>query len=129
VATLALDASVVIALLDEADAHHSRAVADLEIAVERGDDLVMAASAYAEASVHPLRELRDGLIDDFVDRLGIEVVAIDRSIARNAAALRAHRRSLCFPDALVLAAAHRDDARLLTFDESLRRLAASEPRG
>jgi predicted nucleic acid-binding protein len=126
VATVALDSSVVIALLDEADAHHSRAVAELESAVERGDELVIASSAYAEALVHPLREQRDGLIDDFVDRLGVEIVAIDRLVAHGAAALRAQRQALRFPDALVLATAHIRSARLLTFDEGLRRLADSK---
>lgn len=119
---LALDASVVVALFNADDVHHSRAVAEFGGAVDRGEDLAMAASAYSEIMVHALRQRRDDLIDDFVDRLGIEVIAIDRSIGRRAAELRAEHRTLRLPDALVLATAQLRGARLLTFDERLSQL-------
>lgn len=83
----------------------------------------MAASAYSEIMVHAIRQDRSDLIDRFVDRLRIEIVAIDRGVAARAAHLRARHRSLRLPDALVVAAAQARDARLLTFDDPLARLA------
>jgi len=82
----------------------------------------MPASAYSEILVHSLREGREGLLDSFVDRLGIEVVSVDRDLARLAAEFRAEHRALRLPDALVLALARASGARLLTFDERLAAL-------
>lgn len=123
--SVVLDASAVIAVLDPADAHHAEAVAALEATVDRDQNLMIAASAYAEALVHPLREKRGDLVDDFLDRLGVEIVVLDRPLARSAAGLRAKHGDLRFPDALVLATAEEADAQLLTFDFQLRRLAES----
>jgi predicted nucleic acid-binding protein len=122
VGSLALDASAVIALLSAADAHHERAVTEFGEASDRNDDLSMAASAYSEIMVHALRQHRGDLVDRLVDQLRIEVVTVDRAIARGAAELRAVHRALRLPDALVLATAQIRDARLLTFDERLTQL-------
>ncbi len=46
-----LDASVLIGLLDDADAHHERAVDDVEAADEASTELVAPASAYSDALV------------------------------------------------------------------------------
>lgn len=119
---LALDASAVIAFFSAADAHHSRAVGEFRAANEREDSFVMPASAYSEILVHALRQGREGLIESFVDRLGIEVVPVDRELARLAAECRAEHRTLRLPDALVLALARASGARLLTFDERLAAL-------
>ncbi len=120
--SLALDASAVIALLSSADAHHARAVAEFGEASDRNDDLSMASSAYSEIMVHALRQRRGDDIDRLIDRLGVEIVTVDREIARQAAELRAEHRSLRLPDALVLATAQLRGARLLTFDERLSQL-------
>jgi predicted nucleic acid-binding protein len=112
----------VIALLSAADAHHARAVAEFGEASDRNDDLSMASSAYSEIMVHALRQERGGDIDRLVDRLRVEIVTVDREIARCAAELRAMHRTLRLPDALVLAAAQLRGARLLTFDERLSQL-------
>lgn len=48
---LILDASVLIGLLDSADAHHLRAVKDVELADRAGRPLVAPASAYSEVLV------------------------------------------------------------------------------
>ncbi len=120
--SLALDASAAIALFSEADAHHARAVAEFGAAVKRGDPMLMSASAYSEIMVHALRQQRGDLVDRFVDRLQIEVVPADRSVARHAAELRAKHAALRLPDALVVATAQLRDARLLTFDERLTQL-------
>jgi len=127
VGSLALDASVVIGLIDPRDAHHQRAVDELKAAATRGDDMVMASSAYAEALVHPLRADQGELVDGFVDGSRIAIVPIDRAIARAAAALRACHGTLRLGDALVLAVARERDAELLTFDARLRRFSGPRP--
>ncbi len=121
---VALDASVVIAVLDPADAHHSEAVSVLEAAADRGDAMTISASAYAEVLVHPIRSQRDDIVDAFLDRLGVEIAPLERPLARRAAALRARHPNLRFPDALVLATAQETNAQLLTFDDRLDRFAA-----
>lgn len=117
-----LDASVAIALFTATDAHHTRAIAELDDAVEREETFLMAASAYSEIMVHALRQGRDDLVDGFVDGLQVEIVPVDREIGRQAADLRARHRALRLPDALVLATAKLRAARLLTFDERLAQL-------
>ncbi len=121
--SVVLDASVVIGLIDPHDAHHDRAVADLEACADRRDDLVIASSAYAEALVVPLRQDEGGLVDGFVDEAQVTVVALDRALAHAAAVLRARHRSLRLADALALAVARGLGARLLTYDDRLGRIA------
>jgi predicted nucleic acid-binding protein len=123
VGALALDSSVAIAFFTATDAHHEQAVAELSSAEDRGDSLTMAASAYSEIMVHAVRKDGAELVDRFVDRMRIEVVPIDRRTARRAAELRAGHRWLRLPDALVVAVADDREARLLTFDARLARLA------
>lgn len=121
---LALDASVVIAVLDAADAHHERAVAELrEPDVGRPPALLIAATAYTEALIKPLRDGHGDTVERFIERGPVELVPIDRAIARAAAQLRVDHASLRLGDALVLATAHARDAVLLTFDDRLRRIA------
>lgn len=115
-----VDAGVVIALLDADDAHHAAARAALREALDRGDDLVLPASAYAECLVGPLRRGAEAAatVDAFLEALPARVEPITSGIARSAAALRArHGRVLRLPDALVLATAIELRAhRLLTTD-------------
>jgi predicted nucleic acid-binding protein len=113
---------VAIALFTATDAHHARAVTELDAAVDREEAFLMAASAYSEIMVHALRQERGELVDGFVDGLQIEIVPIDREIGRQAAQIRARHRTLRLPDALVLATAELRGARLLTFDERLAQL-------
>ena len=117
---VALDASVAIGFLERGDGHHERAVEALRGA--EGAPLSMSASAYAETLVRPLALGRDEIVERFVDALEVEVVPVDRDVARRAATLRAEHGSLRLPDALVLAAAQIRGARLLTFDERLAQL-------
>jgi predicted nucleic acid-binding protein len=103
VALIVLDASVVIAFLDPADSHHEAAA--VALAANRGEDLVLPASAYAEMLVGPLRRgaqavtLAKGFIADFAMR----IEPLSPEIARHGAALRARHPALTLPDALVLA--------------------------
>ncbi|MEO7665150.1 MAG: PIN domain-containing protein [Candidatus Limnocylindrales bacterium] len=114
-----LDAGVVIAILDDADAHHEAAKAALS-AARTVDELVLPASAYAEILVLPSRLGRDAVdrTDEFVDTLPARIEPISRGIARAAARLRAGRgKRLKLADALVIATAEVMEAdRILTTD-------------
>ena len=121
--SVALDASVVIGLLEPNDAHHHRAWSELTERARRRDDFLLAASAYLETLVGPLRKGQEAAVEGFVEDSGIEIVAIDATLARRAARLRADHRGVRLGDALVLATAIERQAELLTFDERLRRIA------
>jgi len=123
VGSVALDASVVIGLIDPHDAHHGRAVADLDACGDRRDSLLIPSSAYAEALVGPMRRDQGDLVDGFMDDAGVTVVALTRELARAAALLRAKHASLRLADALALAVAEGSGARLLTYDHRLLRIA------
>lgn len=115
-----IDAGVIIGILDAADPHHVAASAALTAALERGDILVLPASAYAEAQVGPARRGRDAMraVDEFLADLAADVEPIGRQLAARAAQLRAtHGARLRLPDALVLATAvHVKADRVLTTD-------------
>lgn len=103
-----VDAGVVIAVLDQNDAHHGTARAAVAAAQNRADVLVLPVSAYAETLVGPLRSRRGlaQIVDEFVDALPALVEPVSREIAREAARLRAeHGSRLRLPDALVVATA------------------------
>lgn len=111
-----LDAGVLIGFLDASDAHHDAAKEALTTARDRGDRLVVPASAFAESLVGPSRRGSKAVkeVREFVRRLPIEVVALDESIALVAASLRArHGGRLKLPDALVVATAQALDAETL----------------
>jgi len=121
---LILDASVLIGLLDTADAHHARAVDDVERADLSGAALVTPASAYSEALVAFARAGRLGDARAALAGMGIEVVPLNATTAERAAELRARHRGLRLPDAMVLATARRLEGDLLTYDDRLARAAA-----
>ena len=100
-ALIVLDAGVVIAHLDPADAQHERATAVL--LQHADDDLRLPASAYAETLVDPARSGRLDEVRAAIDSLGLRIEPIDKAIADRAASLSARRRALRLPDALVLA--------------------------
>ena len=121
-----LDAGVVIAILDASDVHHLAALAGVTSAVDRGDELVLPASAYAEVLVAPHRRGRQAVatVEAFVDALPARVEPATRAIAAIAAELRArHGPKLRLPDALVVATALGLGAeRVLTTDARWPRL-------
>lgn len=103
-----LDAGVVIAILDASDVHHAAAAQAVTVARERGDTLVLPASAFAECLVAPHRRGTEAVavVDSFVDALPARVEPASRVIANVAAELRArHASALRLPDALVVATA------------------------
>jgi predicted nucleic acid-binding protein len=106
VALTVLDAGVVIAILDASDVHHQAALAAVTRAIERGDELVLPASAYAEVLVAPHRRGRHAVttVDAFLDALPASIEPATRTVAARAAELRArHGMKLRLPDALVVA--------------------------
>jgi predicted nucleic acid-binding protein len=123
VARVALDADIVIAFLDPGDDQHATAVAELRPRLAAGDELLAAATVYAESIARPLQQGTDAIVDEFFDAAGISIVAIDRAVARRAAALRAEYQSLRLPDAMSLATAIVTDSALLTLDKKLRDIA------
>ena len=117
-----LDAGVVIALLDASDVHHTAAAESVPDALHQGDVLMLPASAYAECLVAPSRRGPGAVavVDALIDALPVRIEPADRSIAAQAAALRAtHGASMRLPDALVVATAlvHGAD-RILTTDRA-----------
>jgi len=128
VAAIALDADVVIAFLDAADDQHEHAVNMLRPRLAAGEEIMVAASVYAEVMVRPLQRGADKAVDDFVDGIGGTIVALDRDTARRAAQLRASHRALRLPDALSLATALVRGAEFLTLDRRLKKIAAGEQR-
>lgn len=122
-ATVALDADVLIGFLEPTDAQHERAVAKLAPFLGAGHRVLVGASVYAEALVRPLRLGRQHVVEDFLEAARIPVAPVTAEVARIAARLRADHAPLRLPDALALASARAGDARLLTLDERLQRIA------
>jgi predicted nucleic acid-binding protein len=123
VARVALDADIVTAFLDPGDDQHATAVVELRPRLAAGDELLAAATVYAESIVRPLQQGTDATVDEFFDAAGISIVPIDRKVARRAAVLRAEHQSLRLPDAISLATAIVTDSALLTLDKKLRQIA------
>ena len=122
-ALIVLDASVVIAHLDPADALHARAVTALTAV--SGDDLVMPASALAETLVAPAKRGRMADARAAIDALLIRIAPLTDTIAEGAAVLRAVHRTLRLPDALVLATGDQLDAQeVITADRKWTRMSS-----
>jgi predicted nucleic acid-binding protein len=116
VALIALDASVLIALLDPDDPHHQAARSALDAHADH--DLRIPAHTLAEALVHPVRAGKEREARRLIAALEIVVEPVDEAVAVAAARLRArHGSALRMPDALVLAYADvRKARRVLTAD-------------
>ncbi len=120
---LILDASVLIGLLDTADVHHDRSIADVEAADREGRRLVLPASAYSEALVAFARAGRLADARRAILAMGVTVVPLTETIAEQAAELRARHGKLRLPDAIVLATAREVGGKLLSYDRRLSGLA------
>ena len=110
---IVLDASVLIAHLDGADAHHDRATALL---LEAADDAFLASPlSLAEVLVGPARA---GRLDDALaamDQLGVGRVDLDQDAPSRLAVLRAGT-GLKLPDCCVLLAAQQVQGAVASFD-------------
>jgi predicted nucleic acid-binding protein len=125
VEALILDASVLIGLLDTADAHHTRAVDQTEAADRAGRPLLTPASAYSEALVAFARAGRLGHAREALAAMGISVAPLTARMAERAAELRARHQRLLLPDAIVLACARELGGELLSYDRALTRIAGT----
>jgi predicted nucleic acid-binding protein len=123
VGPLILDASVLIGLLDTADAHHTKAVEDVEAADKAKRRLLVPASAYSEALVAFARESRVSDAREAVAAMGIAIAPLTATMAEHAAELRAQHERLRLPDGIVLACARELDGELLSYDQRLAQLA------
>ena len=115
-----LDASVLIALLDEKDAGRPVARAAVDES-KRDHDLLIPVIAFSESIVAPYRRSRrDGQrAEAALAALG-NIVDVTRSIASRAAQLRAARQ-IELPEALILATAMQvSAAQILTLDRRWR---------
>jgi predicted nucleic acid-binding protein len=119
-AVAVVDASVLIAAIDDADSHHERAIAELEAALDQ-QTLRVPAVAFSEALVVPYRRSQSygRAVEGGLRRLG-RVEPVTPGIASRAAQLRS-KRQIKLPDALILATALELRAQeILTFDERWR---------
>jgi predicted nucleic acid-binding protein len=115
-----LDASVLIALLDDQDAGRPLARAAVAQA-KRVHDLLIPVTAFSESIVAPYRRSRPAgqRAEAALVALG-SIVDVTREIASRAAQLRAARK-ITLPDALILATAmHVAADQILTLDRHLR---------
>jgi predicted nucleic acid-binding protein len=124
VGALILDASVLIGLLDTADAHHACAINDVEDADKAGRQLLVPASAYSETLVAFARARRIDDAREAIAAMGITVTPLTAAIAERAAELRARHEPLRLPDAIVLATAREPGGELLSYDRRLAQLAS-----
>lgn len=106
-ASVVVDAGILLAVLDSSDALHQAATAALREYRQQGDRLILPASAFAEILVGASRLGEDAVerVEAFVDAVIDSVQDVDRLVALEAARLRARHAKLRLPDALVLAAA------------------------
>jgi predicted nucleic acid-binding protein len=108
VGLIVLDTSVLIAIVDATDVHHSAARDVVETGRAAGDLFIVPVAAYAEYMVRPFQDdpskldFRDGLMDAIPAR----VETATREVGREAAKIRArHGRRVPLPDALIIATA------------------------
>ncbi len=123
------DASVLVAFLNAADAHHEEAVDRVRAGLAAPKGRWVNAVTYAEVLRGPLRAGRADVVDAMLGEMWIDIAPIDMALAKRAAAV-AERTRLKLPDAFVLATAiHLEhlhgyapgEVRLETFDGALRR--------
>jgi predicted nucleic acid-binding protein len=116
---IVVDASVLIAHLDDSDALHHEAVAAL---LERADQRLAASPlTLAEVFVGPARQDRLTAVVDALQQLEVQEVPFAPDAPARLATLRA-TTSLKLPDCCVLLAAQDGHAdAVLTFDDRLRR--------
>lgn len=106
------DADVLIGYLEQTDAHHFAAVARVRRAVEGAGRLLLSVVNYSELLVRPLQTRRPDAAtatDAMLAALAIELIPVDRDLARRAAGIRA-RTKVALPDAYAIATAL-DEAR------------------
>ena len=115
-----LDTDVVIAALDRADPHHTKAAQALTAMLDEGCALGLSLINYAETLVRPAadeRTLRTAV--DAIGAMGIRLIAPTQGIAIDAARFRALNISLA--DGFAIATAKDQGSFVATFDQRVRR--------
>lgn len=121
---IVLDASVLIAQLDQDDALHTTARQRLRTVVQERSAFGVSTITLAEVLVAPLRTGRLRTTQAALRALEVEELPLPADAAERLAALRADT-GLTLPDCCVLLAAEdADGGGVLTFDERLARAAA-----
>lgn len=125
-----LDSDVLIGFLNRSDAHHEAARARIVEDYRAGERLLACATTYSEVLIGPLRAGRADEADGALAGIGVEVVPVDRALARRMAAVRLLTR-LRLPDAFVIGTAMEaegrsgDPIRVASFDEKVLRVFAA----
>jgi predicted nucleic acid-binding protein len=120
---IVVDASVVIAWLDGADAHHERAT---QLLLDNlGSDLLLHPVTLAEILVGPARTSAAELAHDTLVQAGLRPDVPDAGQPVRLARLRAETR-LRLPDCCVLDVARVHGAALATFDDRLAMVAREQ---
>jgi toxin FitB len=120
---IVLDASVLIAHLDQHDALHSAARERLRTAVKQRSRFGTSTITLAEVLVDPTRSGTLRAAQAALHGLDVEELPLPQDAAERLAALRADT-GLKLPDCCVLLAAEAANGGVLTFDERLARAAA-----
>ena len=125
-ALIIIDASVVIALLDPADALHASARREFDRVA--GEELALPASALAETLVAPARAGKLEEARQRIQALELLIADVDEAVALEAARWRGRQSRLRLPDALVLATAEVLNATLLLTGDANWRAISSRVR-
>jgi predicted nucleic acid-binding protein len=109
VGLILLDSTVIVGILDTDDALHEVTVARFKEVVA-SHPLAASVISYGEVMTgaslgHHSRERVEGFFDTFVK----DLLPVDKSVAARGATLRAARKALSMPDALILATADLDE--------------------
>lgn len=115
-----LDTDVVIAVLDDEDAHHRAAKRAVSAMIEQETPLLLSIVNYAEALVRPAEDERLlRVATDAIAVLGVRIVAPTPPVARDAARHRGLAVSLA--DGFAIATAQAHGAAVASFDRRVRR--------
>jgi predicted nucleic acid-binding protein len=113
---IVLDASALIALLDDHDVHHDWA---LQMFIDTvSEDLSISVLNFSEVLVHPVKAGRSKEFLESLHGLGLTVHGVDSEEALSLATMRA-TSGLRMPDVIAVNLALRFDAALATTDRSL----------
>lgn len=119
---IVVNAGVLIALLDAADAHHEAAA--LMFTSHIGDEIVIGPINLAEVLVRPARNGRDEAVLSDIQALGVRVLPLPGDAPLRLARLRAETGAK-MPDCCVLLTAEQAGAAVASFDERVRSAATS----
>jgi predicted nucleic acid-binding protein len=120
VSVCVLDTDVVIAVLDDMDAHHRAAQRAVSKMIEFETSLLLSMVNYAEALVRPAEDERLlRVATDALAVLGVRLIAPAPPVARDAA--RHRRLGISLADGFAIATAQAHGASLATFDRRVRR--------